>query len=349
MRLQQRIGLGFTFIIALLTACSPATAATTKRISATQATDTLVPPPTPAPTYTPAVLIVDQKVEAYLNGEIDDVGDLSSSELAEFSSKLVAKKNAERGIRPVIYNNEAYVDPITGMMKNYDGHPDMYETIEMFVPIAGKDADGNLQFTVDGQIETIKGSAGVDWNMVVTDPHDTRIDWPTDNLNEEGLSSSQYAVKWGGVLIPVVLLNTNLGQLYLGGTNAQVEPTFNTVKIETDSVGNPIYARKIISFGVSTGLNEEGSDIYIEQPWQSWYKVQEEKPLFFRNLVEKQAYLMIYYFDQKEMYEGIQNTLEGYKNVVDANDVGSVLINQIKDDQNMLIVGIRFLILKTAN
>ena len=330
------------------TACSPAATAITQSAFAPQATEPVVPPPTSAPTYTSEVLTIDQLVESYMNGEIDNIGDLNSQELAEFSSKLTEKKNAERGIRPVIYNNEAYIDPITGMMKDYDGHPDMNETIEMFVPIAGKDADGNLQFKVNGQLVTIRGSADVDWNIQISDPNDTRINWPTDNVTTEGLSRSQYAVKWGGVIIPWVLLDTNLGQLYLGGVNAEVKPTFSCVKIETDSAGNPIYGKRIITFGVDIGLNEEGSDIYFEQPWRSWYEVQEEPPPFYQNLLGGQTYWMIAPSDQKGMYDGIKNTLDGYNNIVEVDNVWSVLTNQTEDDKNMLVVGIRFLI-KIAN
>ena len=103
----------------------------------------------------------------YFAGESIDVSNLDADEFTEFSALLAEKKNAERGINPIIFNNEAYISPETYRMTPYDGHPDQNETIEMYLPIADNDSEGNLQIVNhDGAIVTIDNSADVDWSMM---------------------------------------------------------------------------------------------------------------------------------------------------------------------------------------
>ena len=117
---------------------------------------------------------------------------------------------------------------------NYDGHPDMDETIQMFVPIAGKDEQGNLQFEVDGQIVTIPGSADEDWNMVISDPDDTKIDWPQTKISEStGTTTSKRQVgHFGVVLTPMVLLDKNFGQFYLAGQQSLMQSTLRFLQLK---------------------------------------------------------------------------------------------------------------------
>ena len=101
-------------ILLSMTACSPAATAITQPASDPQSAATEVPPPTPAPTFTPEVYAVDQKVEAYMNGETVSVVELSAEQQEAFANKLAEKLNETKGAKPVIYNHEAYVDPATG-------------------------------------------------------------------------------------------------------------------------------------------------------------------------------------------------------------------------------------------
>ena len=95
-----------------------------------------------------------------------------------------------------------YIDPSDYKLKDYDDHPDMNETIQMYVPIAGKDEQGNLQFESNGELVTIPGSANVDWNMQISDPYDTRIDWPKTKPKENsGLPEAQNNVSEFGIVI----------------------------------------------------------------------------------------------------------------------------------------------------
>jgi len=169
---------------------------------------------TTAPTPTQEVDAVEQLLTAHLAGESIDVSSLSAVEFREFSTQLAEQRNSERGVNPIIYNNEAYLSPDSYRLMDYDGHPDMNETIQMYLPVVGKDSAGNLQIrTQDGQTVTIANSADVDWNMVVTDPHDPRIEWPNlpDDI-EGGLNEITYRLSDhpGNInktfIIPAILL-----------------------------------------------------------------------------------------------------------------------------------------------
>jgi PBP1b-binding outer membrane lipoprotein LpoB len=90
----------------LLTSCGQASAAElAPAASAATATS--------EPTETPAVSQVERLLTAYLAGEEIDVSGLNPAEFREFSTALAERRNAERGINPIIYNNEAYISPTT--------------------------------------------------------------------------------------------------------------------------------------------------------------------------------------------------------------------------------------------
>jgi hypothetical protein len=331
-----------------MTACSPA--ASTQPASAPQSAATEVPSPTPSPTCTPAILTVDQKVEAYLNGEIDDVGDLSSQELAEFSSRLAEKKNESRGINPIIYNNEKYIDPSNYKLKDYDGHPDMDETIQMYVPIAGKDEQGNLQFEVNSQIVTISGSANVDWNMVISDPNDTRIDWPnTAPMKASGIPEAQDTIDYFGITLhPMIFLGKQVGELKLGGDIGQNLAPLSTLPfydIETDAVGNPVLARMILTIGFDYNLFEEGGTLDT----QSFMGQLPENSYVYQGLQENAVYYLGISPEQTEDYETMKLSLDGYLGIIAGDKSLKVIAGQEINDKDMVLANVNLLIRKTTN
>ena len=335
------------FILLPLAACSPAIAATTQPTSTPQSTETVVPPPTP--TFTPAVLTVDQKVDAYLRGEIDNVGDLSSQELAKFSAKLAEEKNEARGINPIIYKNEKYIDPSDYKLKDYDGHPDMNETIQMYVPIAGKDEQGNLQFMVNGQLVTIAGSAGVDWNMVISDPNDTRIDWPkTEPIKETGIPEAQSTVRdFNVVLSPMILLDKQMGEFHLDGIGthaARDESTLRFYDIETDSIGNPVLARMILTIGLNYNLFEEGGTLDT----QSFTGPISETSYFYQGLVENTVYHVGISRNFDNNYEKIGLSVDAYSGIVDYNQVPEVIETPGTNTKDMVLARVSLLIIKNT-
>ena len=339
MKAVHQNNLLFIIVVTFLSGCNSAVSAAAQPIS------------TPQPTITPTVITIDQNVEAFLSGEFDDVSNLSLEERKEFSIILAQKMNEARGAKPLIYNNEAYVDPITGMMKDYDSHPDLSETIQMYLAVA-LDEEGNLLVkNEEGTWVTINSSKDMDWNMVITDPDDERIDWPTGNESRgNGFSPPSSFVYLGGNIIPMVLLENNVSQLYINGENAAMQPTLTFLDIKTDDYNNPILARKVITHSTSFILCEEGSDSYIEYSsldasFQSFGKTKNSQ--FYKNLLGNQVYYVGATTRQKAVYDaGYISPLSEYKNVVDVQDVWSVLTDTLKNDDEMLVLAARLAIKK---
>jgi hypothetical protein len=250
-------------------------------------TATIAPTVTTAPTPTQEVDAVEDLYDRYFAGEKIDVSQLSEEEWVELSVKLAEKKNADRGVNVLVYDNgsgnPAFIDPSKdNMMTEYDGVANLDKTIEMFVPIAGKDEQGNLQFEVDGELVSIGASAGVDWNMRVTEYGDPRIDWPIEEIGSDGetrIKRLTQIEEFNTIFIPAILLDKNLGQLQITPVPT-CRSTLSFLIPETDTTGQPLYARKVIVVGgPSIGLCEEGSNLNFTgptvemKPGQGWHKI----------------------------------------------------------------------------
>ena len=332
-------------ILLSLAACS-LSVATTQPISAPQSTESEVPPPTPAPTYTPAVLTVDQKVDAYLNGEIDDVGDLNAEDLTQFSINLVEKLSAQRGAAPNIYNNEAYLAPDTFQMRKVeDGTTAEQQTIEMFVPIS-KDAEGNLMVKdPNGEWVTIQNSAGFkDWNAVISSADDPRFELPT-YITSEGKNG--IAKLLGDInpntgeqyvnLVPMLIWNKSLGQIYLEGANGHGSRTNNILtflKIETDQAGHPIYGRPILGIQITSRMYTEGSDTFVGTSGM----IREEDPLW-RELRPDRIYFAMVDTDQQDTLDnGIFASLNNWTGFVSPRKSFEVLTGENSNNKDMLLI-----------
>lgn len=294
---------------------------------------------------------VEDLLNRYLAGEDIDVSLLTQEEFIEFSARLAEKKNEARGINPIIYDdgtgNPAYINPDNYMLMNYDGHPDMDETIQMFVPIAGKDEQGNLQFEVDGQIITIPGSADEDWNMVISDANDTRIDWPkTKIIKESGMPDAQTKVAMLDIILtPMILLDKNLGQLYLGGTKPLMQSTLRFLQVETDQAGHPLFARKIITHGTFYYLNKEGSDLDIRSPLG---------PIptdsnFYKNLAENAIYYLGFIPYVEKNYTTMEDSIDGYSGAVVDDTAFEIVVHQAENDKDMVIIPAFTLMVKNTD
>lgn len=294
----------------------------------------------------PALSPVENLYNQYFAGEKIDVSTLSEEEWVELSIKLAEKKNQARGINPIIYNNEAYVSPDNYMLMNYDGHPDMSETIEMFVPIVGKDENGNLQFENKGETITIPGSAEMDWNMIVSSTQDTRIDWPQTEPLKSGLTDVEQKLDmFGVVLTPMIMLDKDLGQFYLSGEGSVMQSTLKFLKIETDAVGNPIYARRILLNGVSFWLYEEGSALF----GRSSINEIEEWSSFYNELSENIIYYVGGSSNPVKTYDSMKVSIEGYKGIVPTSDIRPVLLGEKQNDKDILVSPTVLLIIKATN
>jgi hypothetical protein len=303
--------------------------------------------PTAAATETvPVVGSVEDLYNRYFAGESIDVSNLSEDEFVELSAKLAEKKNADRGINPIIYNNEKYIDPSDYKLKDYDGHPDMTETIQMYVPIAGKDEQGNLQFMVNGQLVTIAGSAGVDWNIVISDPYDTRIDWPKTKQLKSGYTAAENVVaKYGVTLTPMIFLGKQIGEIHLPGLPgyASIEASILPfLLIETDTTGRPILARRILTTGLNYFLFEEGSTLDT----QSFLGRIEEDSYIYQGLLENTVYYIGLSPTVIEGYTTTGVSIDDYRGVVADNRAPKIVLGQEKNDIDMIMTRVTTLIIK---
>lgn len=306
---------------------------------------------TPAPTETQVVNQVDQLLTAYLAGESIDVSVLSPTEFREFSTQLVEQRNEERGINPIIYNNEAYIGPDNYMMMDYDGHPDQNETIQMYLPVVGKDSAGNLQIlNQDGQTITIANSADVDWNMVVTDPNDPRIDWPNLPINSNsGLTPIEYLLSDtinGGnksFIIPTILLDKTMGQIFMEGRGKGMIPNFRFLTVaDIDENGIPISFRLSLVILNSTGLTIENSDFLAS----AGITVSDNEK-FFVNLQENSVYYMGIHQDQDLVWDKNYNTtMDAYQGLITDNRIISILTHQAENAQEIMLLPPSLLIQK---
>ena len=329
-------------IIFLISSCSQAGAVEL-------ATATIAPTATTAPTPTQELNAVEQLLTDYFADEEINVSALTHEEFIEFSAKLAEKKNAERGVNPIIYNNEKYIDPQDLKLKDYDGHLDMNKTIEMFVPIAGKDEQGNLQFEHNGELVTIAGSANVDWNMQISDPYDTRIDWPkTKPMKETGVPEAQtYVDLFKIVLYPMIFLDKQVGELKLDGSVGQTLDPLATLAfydIETDEVGNPVLAKMILTIGLNYNLFEEGGTLDA----QSFMGQLPENSYVYQGLGENAVYYVGISPRQAETYEEMKISLDGYRGILTGNEIHKVIAEQEKNNKDMVLARVGLLVRKTT-
>ena len=300
--------------------------------------------PPPAPTYTPAVLTVDQKVEAYHNGEIDDVGELSIEDLTQFSVNVTEKLSLQRGTNPNIYNNEAYLSPDTlKMMKVEDSTTAEQRTIEMFVPIS-KDTEGNLMVKgPDGAWVTVKNSAGFDWNMVISSSDDPRIELPTytDNgVNVVARRLDAISPDTGENYIdaiPMIVWNKTLGQIHLEGASGHGAQTGNILtflKIETDQAGHPIYGKLVLGINIDSRIYTEGSDTFIGSAGM----IKEGYP-FLDALKNDQIYYVEVDVDQQNTFDnGLFASLDNWTGFVPPSMSFHVLTGESSNNKDILLL-----------
>ena len=343
---MKRVLIFFT-IIFLFSSCSQA---------ATMVVPTapIAPTATTAPTPTQEVDAVEQLLTAHLAGESIDVSSLSATEFREFSTQLAEQRNSERGVNPVIYNGEAYLDPNSYRLMDYDGHPDMNETIQMYLPVVGKDGDGNLQIVNhDGAIVTIDNSADVDWNMRVTDPNDPRIEWPKTEVYDGGYTEAQHRVNLGYTLFPAILLDKDYGIIFLegasGGQGGWEKSIWRFLLIETDQLNNPILAREILVMGgVKMYRYEEGLNLGVP----SGITVERDYLEFQKNMPENCVYYLAGNYDEVKTFgeKGMNVTMDNYFGLIYGNEAFNLINNtdnKIENKADYILFANTILIKKT--
>ena len=278
-------------------------------------------------------------LDTYLESGSIDTSEMSTAEFAEFSKALAEKRNADRGISVVVFDNgdgnPAYIDGNLDM-RPYDGSPDQSETIEMFLPVAGKDSAGNLQVEQDGKIITISNSADVDWNMIVTDPNDPRIDWPIDRP-KRSLDWAMTEYPNGPVVLkPMILLDKMTHDFFI--ENHGMTKGFKVLTVEeTDANGMPILLRMSLIVNTMPVLMEEGTDLRIEP---ENIRSMDENDQFVINLQTNSIYYIGLYTGEDQTVKSSFTkgaSIDNYQSIIKGNEAISILTNQEKNQQDFIV------------
>lgn len=342
------------FLSFLFASCTPN--------AAIVATSTAVPAPTYTPTpitfeFMPAENQAKEFLEA--DGELD-TSLLNSEQRKDFSSALVKELNAQRGAYPTTYMGEAYLDYATFRMKNLtDGSSPEQQTFPLFLPVT-VDEDGHLKVEEkDGIWATIAGSRGVDWNMVVEEADDPRIEWPlpmpldaSKDFHCGGLwllDPQREKQESRMAEIPVVLLDKNIGQIFLEGSFPGRTVWWGFIRfltIITDPAGNPVAARNSITTYLHFCLMEEGSDadysndhigspelleMYLANPdnkdliavWEAF----EINHVYYMGIIMDQEYSIT-----------VNSKIDNWEGLAPLNDTYQILIGEKENNQDLVLV-----------
>jgi len=202
---------------------------------------------------------------------------------------------------------------------------------------------------VNGQLVTVAGSANVDWNMVISDPNDTRIDWPKTKPRDTGLPEAQDNVsEFGIVLHPMVFLDKRVGELKLDGLNGYASRTPSILpfyKIETDAAGNPVLARMILTIGMNYNLFEEGGTLdeqsFNDQILENYY--------IYQALQENVVYYVGISPIQTEGYKKLSQSIDGYQGILAGDEIQEVIMGLVKNNNDMVLARVNLLIIKKTN
>lgn len=329
------------FILFALCACSQPAAADLATATTTPVPTTATPEP--SPTLSP----VDALLEEYFAGEEIDVSGLNPEQFSAFSSRLAEHWNAERGFSVVVFDNgdenTAYMDQSLEM-KPYNGQPAEDKIIKIFLPVAGINIDGNIQVEQNGEIITINNSAQVDWNSIINDPGDTRIEWPNGKAGRTlawNLTESPNKI----ILKPAILLDKTVHAFLIENHGMNSGIRILTVE-ETDANGLPILLRVTLALnGPLFILMEEDSDF---QQNQTEFVMEENDP-FYLNLTENNVYYIGFYNNLDDVYKEYMfgASVNNYQGIVSGNEALAILTNQQENKKDFLVAPISIFIKRT--
>ncbi|MBL8091060.1 MAG: hypothetical protein JNJ43_12065 [Anaerolineales bacterium] len=334
-------------LVLSLIACSPQVTVT----SEVTVTLTSLPTATSIPTLTEVPLEslpVEELVQKYFAGEIDDLSFLTFEQQKSFSIVLNKQKNEQRGENPIVYNNEAYIHPETfDMVSTEDGSTAKDQTIQMYYPIV-RDDEGYLHVFADDQWVKINNSRDVNFQIFDTlEEVKAEITMPTteilgaDSGERAGLTVPE-AVFVGlpgkpGVMMPIILLNKSIGQIYLSGGGKI--PTQQVLIIE-----NNLTARKIIITAPSLRLFQEGTDLDL----RSSGFLQEHYPIF-EAIEENAVYYFIFRKDQQQNFSNTYPALSGneptsnYDGLAESADTFNIVAGNMVSNEFVWLDGTVFI------
>lgn len=260
----------FLLFLSITSGCQPAieipTFTPTPEATATAA----IQPPTPTVTITPtdvpiSSLPVDILVQKFMDGNVDDLSSLSVEQKMLFSQAYAEKLNQD--VNAAVYNQRYYINPKTfNMSELNDGSSKQERTIQINLP-AYKDDGGYLVIkNLDGKWVRIENSLEVDWSMIVDDPNDSRINWPTSS---KGLSKPQWLAgldesgrEGAAIIKPIIILDPVIGEIALENDYGKLVQNIQILDVnQMDSTGNPLSARlSLLIIGGDFRIFEEGVD-----------------------------------------------------------------------------------------
>lgn len=305
------------------------------------ATATIAPTPTEIPI---SALTIEEISERFLSGEEIDISFMTDEQKRELSTYIVDQLNKARGTNPIIYNNEAYVDPSTGSIISIeDGATPEQQTEKMYTP-SFTDQEG-YRWVMDDSGEWIKipNSRGIKWKITDNlDEANTLVTWPNGELSIissgefKGYSIPEYilAKEEPGLMLPVVLLDKNLGKIYLGEGGSSI-PTQEILVIE-----NSIVARKVIITGMGwffkEGSSEEiGIPGYLDEKIEAFQQIKENLVYYlFLERNQKQA------FTNRYVNRGFTEVTSGYHGLVPSSLTIDILSGIKQDNRFVWIDGI---------
>lgn len=273
--------------ILLLTACLPPSGTppiiesspASESTSAPTAENTPVPTITPTPTEIPVeALPVDEIVQKYLAGEINDISSLVPEQLRAFRAAYVEAKNAARTPELVTYTyingEEFFINPQTFKGEKLPANPSAdfikENTITMYYEV-DENANGNLMVKdLEGNWHTIAGSAGIKWDKVITDHTDP--DMPkvltekTDNNFGQlsGLTFPEYFLankerEVSSAMTKIIVLDKKIGEIIL-----KSGPAFRKIPIISIFIPETDGDETVLAVNIAFLARIQGLTIYEE-------------------------------------------------------------------------------------
>ena len=309
---------------------------------------------TATPTEVPiASLTAEQLAERYLNGTLENVASLSQEQLVAFSKSMTQRleERRENNVVSYTYKGENYfINPNTLLGELVPANPDQEflrkNTIEMYLPV-GKDGSGNIQLEINGSMVTIPNTADIDWRMVISDPHDPRINWPNTPpigfgedpslTNLQRYISERQTPGIASNMIPGILLDKQLGEVILESGPAYFRaPCLKIATIVTDASGTPLYAR--VSLMIADGaimLSKEGESWKIPSTskmtdYGNFYKTLEANSLYYFAITLRQEVSM------GKSIHASANNLDGFAPINKNSE--ALFENKQNEDDLMLIL-----------
>jgi hypothetical protein len=302
---------------------------------------TAAPTLTPTPTEVPLeALPVEEIVQKYLAGEIDDVSVLNFEKQKDFSIALNEHRNEQRGPNPIIYTDrngdKFYVDPVTlDFAPINDGTTAEQQTIEMYVPRVVDD-EGYTHVFYNGEWVKIEGSQNIQFdNFENFNWPDTEIVDPQWVVNQNllGLTIPEYGYrvsKGRENMVPIFFLSKETGEINIPGFGSAGALIGHAI-----TENNPFSVRATILTGQPRLY---GDDLFAGSPGSIT-----EVSDFYKKLETGNLYYLMYEIDQKKEFatsypkSNGEEVTTAYKGLSPSDQAHSIITGNL-DSKNLTLI-----------